>query len=232
MLHSALSLRQPAFDQRQAPDAICGLSSTLTSIRGFASYQRGEEIYSGTDSSEYWYCVMSGAARKYALLCDGRRRVIDFLLPGNFFGFPTRHMEFFATDAIVPGTIVARYPTRKLEMLADSDPRVGRRIREIACEAIARSQARLLILGRVTALDKVGAFLVEMAHRSFDRNQQAVVLPMSRYDIADYLAISVETVSRALTELKRRGLIRYVGTRRIRLLDHSPLENGVSRRSE
>jgi CRP-like cAMP-binding protein len=78
----------------------------------------------------------------------------------------------------------------------------------------------------------VGAFLVEMAHRSFDRNQQAVVLPMSRYDIADYLAISVETVSRALTELKRRGLIRYVGTRRIRLLDHSPLENGVSRRSE
>jgi CRP-like cAMP-binding protein len=175
---------------------------------------------------------MSGAARKYALLCDGRRRVIDFLLPGNFFGFPTRHMEFFATDAIVPGTIVARYPTRKLEMLADSDPRVGRRIREIACEAIARSQARLLILGRVTALDKVGAFLVEMAHRSFDRNQQAVVLPMSRYDIADYLAISVETVSRALTELKRRGLIRYVATRRIRLLDHSPLENGVSRRSE
>jgi Cyclic nucleotide-binding domain len=109
LLHSALSLRQPAFDQRQAPDAICGPSSTPNSIRGFASYERGEEIYSGTYSSEYWYCVMSGAARKYALLRDGRRRVIDFLLPGNFFGFPTRHKEYFATDAIVPGTIIARY---------------------------------------------------------------------------------------------------------------------------
>jgi CRP-like cAMP-binding protein len=71
-----------------------------------------------------------------------------------------------------------------------------------------------------------------MAQRSFDRNQQAVVLPMSRYDIADYLAISVETVSRALTELKRRGLIRFVGTRQIQLLDRAPLEHGISRGSE
>jgi CRP/FNR family transcriptional regulator, nitrogen fixation regulation protein len=230
--HSAINPRRAVFDQRQTLDAICSLSPKVDSIRGFASYERGEEIYSGTDSSEYWYCVISGAARKYALLCDGRRRVIDFLLPGNFFGFQTRHKEFFATEAIVAGTIVTRYPTRKLDMLADADPRVGRRTREIVCEAIARSQARLLILGRVTALDKVGAFLIEMAHRSFDRNQQAVVLPMSRYDIADYLAISVETVSRALTELKRRGIIRYIGTRRIRLLDRAPLENGISRRGE
>jgi Cyclic nucleotide-binding domain len=90
LLHSAINPRQAVFDQRQTLDAVCGLSPTVDSIRGFASYERGEEIYSGTDSSEYWYCVISGAARKYALLCDGRRRVIDFLLPGNFFGFQTR----------------------------------------------------------------------------------------------------------------------------------------------
>jgi CRP/FNR family nitrogen fixation transcriptional regulator len=115
--------------------------------------------------------------------------------------------------------------------VADTDPRLGRRLRDIVFEAVARSQARLLILGRVTALEKVGAFLIEMGQRSFDRNQQAIVLPMSRYDIADYLAISVETVSRALTELQRRGMIRYVGTRRIRLVDREQLENGMPRRT-
>ena len=95
----------------------------------------------------------------------------------------------------------------------------------MAFESISRSQARLLILGRVTAREKVHAFLDEMAHRSFDGRTNAVVLPMSRYDIADYLAISVETVSRALTELKRRGTIRTAGTRRIQMLDRATGRN-------
>jgi len=231
MLHSLISPKQAIVDYRQAPDALRGLSPHVDSMRGIVSYQRGEEIYANTDPTEHWYCVISGAARKYALLSDGRRRIIDFLLPGDFFGFRARHPEFFATDAIAAGTIVARYPSRRLEAMADADPQLGRRTREIVFEAVARSQARLLILGRVTAIEKVGAFLIEMGQRSFDRNQQAVVLPMSRYDIADYLAISVETVSRALTELKRRGMIRYVGTRRIHLLAREPLENGMQRKA-
>jgi CRP/FNR family nitrogen fixation transcriptional regulator len=231
MLHSLISPKQAIVDYRQVPDAICGLSPQVDSMRGIVSYQRGEEIYAGTDPAEHWYCVISGAARKYALLSDGRRRIIDFLLPGDFFGFRARHQDFFATDAIAAGTIVARYPSRRLEAMADADPQLGRRTREIVFEAVARSQARLLILGRVTAIEKVGAFLIEMGQRSFDRNQQAVVLPMSRYDIADYLAISVETVSRGLTELKRRGMIRYVGTRRIHLLAREPLENGMQRKA-
>jgi CRP-like cAMP-binding protein len=203
-----------------------GLSPAVDSARRVSSFRRDQEIYRRFDTAEHWYCVISGSARKCALLADGRRLIIDFLLPGDFFGFRARHEEFFAAEAIAGGTMVARYPRRSLETEADANPRIGQEMREITFDAISRSQARLLILGRVTALEKVGAFLIEMADRSFDRADQTVVLPMSRYDVADYLAISVETVSRALTEFKKCGAIRYVTTRRIHILDRSALKNG------
>jgi CRP/FNR family transcriptional regulator, nitrogen fixation regulation protein len=201
-------------------DPIRGFSPMADSTRRIFSYYRDQEIYGPTGAEEHWFCILSGAARKYLLLADGRRRIVDFLLPGDFFGFRARHTEFFAADAIVAGTEVARYPRRGVETAADSNTRLARQIREVAFESISRSQARLLILGRVTAREKVHAFLDEMAHRSFDGPTNAVVLPMSRYDIADYLAVSVETVSRALTDLKRRGTIRAACTRRIEILTH------------
>jgi CRP-like cAMP-binding protein len=196
------------------------------------TYQRGQEIYGETDPAEHWYRLESGAARKYALLADGRRCIVDFLFPGDYFGFRVRHCNSFAVEAIIAGTKVARYSRRILETAADRDPRIAREIREIAFEAISRSQARLLILGRVTAIEKVGAFLLEMMTRCSGHNRRVVNLPMSRYDIADYLAISVETVSRALTELKHSGVIKLTGNRCFQLLNCEVLENGLDRTSK
>lgn len=226
MLRSLSKPEQGPAEVSGSHDRLCGVSPVVDSLRKIGAYRRNQEIYSGTDGFEYWYCIISGAARKYALLADGRRRIVDFLMPGDFFGFRSRHNEFFASEAIVTGTTVARYPRQRMELAADSDPRLGRRIREIAFDSISRSQARLLILGRVTAIEKVHAFLDEMVQRSFDRSEATVVLPMSRYDIADYLAVSVETVSRAWTELKRRGTIRPASTRRIRVIDGAAVDAG------
>jgi CRP/FNR family transcriptional regulator, nitrogen fixation regulation protein len=198
---------------------------TCTSV----TYHRAQEIYGETAPAEHWYRLETGAARKYALIADGRRCIVDFLFPGDYFGFRMRHCNSFAVEAIVPGTKVARYSRRILEAAADRDSRIAREIREIAFEAIARSQARLLILGRVTAIEKVGAFLLEMMTRCSGHNRRVVNLPMSRYDIADYLTISVETVSRALTQLKRSGVIRLDGNRCLQLLDCEVLENGLDR---
>jgi CRP/FNR family nitrogen fixation transcriptional regulator len=215
--------RDPDRRDPDTRDTVDRLSGSLRAVpRSVISYRNGQEIYGENDASEHWYCLISGAARKYALMADGRRRIVDFLLPGDFFGFRARHQHSFATDAIAKGTTVARYLRRSLETAADSDPRLGREIREIAFQSISRSQARLLILGRVTALEKVGAFLVEMADRCLDRSDQTVFLPMSRYDIADYLAISVETVSRALTELNRCGTIRFIDKRHVYLVELPP----------
>jgi len=97
-------------------------------------------------------------------------------------------------------------------------------IREAAFDSVSRSQARMLILGRMTARQKVCSFLVEIADRSSGDATQAVVLPMSRYDIADYLAMSVETVSRTLTALRRGGAISLADRHRIRIVDRKVLE--------
>ena len=89
--------------------------------------------------------------------------------------------------------------------MAESNPQLAREIRRATFEALWRLQSQLLIVGRTTAIEKVGAFLLEMAARLSSRSSDRVVLPISRYDMADYLGLSVETVSRSLTYFKQRA---------------------------
>jgi CRP-like cAMP-binding protein len=154
---------------------------------------------------------------------------VDLLLPGDVFGFTSGDEYDYTVEAIAEGTVVAAYPRKRVETLADSDPQLAREIRQIAFLALARLQAQLLILGRITALEKVGSFIVELATRLTAGRGNTVALPMSRYDIADYLAVSVETVSRALTDLKHRGVIQLSGTRIVRIIDRNALEEGEQR---
>jgi CRP-like cAMP-binding protein len=159
---------------------------------------------------------------------DGRRQIVGLLLPGDFFGFTVGEEYDFSVEAVMEGTVLASYPRRRAEMLADSDSRLARELREVAFEALSRLLAQLLILGRVTASEKVGSFILEMAARMSDGHADRVVLPVSRYDIADYLAVSVETVSRSLTDLKQRGVISLSGTRIVKIVDREALEDGDS----
>jgi CRP/FNR family nitrogen fixation transcriptional regulator len=186
--------------------------------------RRSQEICSQGRPADYWYCVMSGAARCCIIRSDGRRQIVDLLLPGDVFGFTSGDEWDCTVEAITEGTVVAAYPRKRIETLADSDPQLAREIRQIAFHAMARLQAHLLILGRITASQKVGSFILEMATRLSAERGNSVALPMSRYDIADYLAVSVETVSRALTELKHRGAIKLLGTRIVRIVDREALE--------
>jgi CRP-like cAMP-binding protein len=126
----------------------------------------------------------------------GRRQILDFLLPGDFFGINAREQHPLTVEAVVEGTVVARYPREQVERLAETDPQVGRYLREMALQALSRFHARMLILGRTTASDKVRSFLVEMAERSSPGPADAFVLPMSHREMADYLDLPAETVSR------------------------------------
>jgi CRP-like cAMP-binding protein len=157
---------------------------------------------------------------------DGRRQIVELLLPGDFFGF-TALTEYDSTvEAVAEGTIVASYPRRRVEMLAEADPQLSREILQVTFEALSRLQAQLMILGRITATEKVSSFLLKMAGRLSDQTLDHVDLPISRYDIADYLGLSVETVSRSLTSLKNRGLIALSGPRLVRIIDRDALEGG------
>jgi CRP-like cAMP-binding protein len=187
-----------------------------------SSCQPGDIIYFQDDPTDYWYRLVDGAARKSAVMADGRRHIVSFLLPGDLFGFNSSRVHQFSVEVISPRTVVARYARRRAELLAESDPCVSRRVREAAFESISRLQARMILLGRNGALEKVAAFLLEMSERSADP-AGVIQLPMTRYDIADYLSIAVETVSRSLSTMRSMRLIAFNGTRRIKVLDQVAL---------
>jgi CRP/FNR family nitrogen fixation transcriptional regulator len=189
---------------------------------------RGEEIHQSDCSDVYWYQVVSGVASCYIVLQGGRRQILDLLLPGDFFGFTGPEGHFYGVNAVVDSTNVACYPRKALQALADSDPAVAHEIREMVFCAMARSQQLILILGRTTAREKVGAFLLRIMQRVTNDDSDRLVLPTSRYEIADYLALSVETVSRALTDLTHRGLISLGGPRRVRVVDRHGLDERLT----
>ena len=187
-------------------------------------YSRGQAIYEEDSTVECWCRIVSGVARRFSLRVDGRRQIVDLLLPDDVFGFGTRGRHRFAVEAAVDGTVVARYPRARLETLAASDVRVAQQLQEASAQAMARLQTLILTLGRTTAEAKVGCFLLRMAERLSAGPPDALLLPISRDDIADYLTLSVETVSRSLTQLKRHGLIQLLGTRQIRIVDPEAIE--------
>lgn len=206
--------------------ALQSLQALAVSIR----CSRGQELCSSSRPAEYWYRVVSGSARRCVIRADGRRQIIDLLLPGDFFGFSERN-EYdcdSTVEAVVEGTIVASYLRNRAEMMADTDPQLARELRHVAYKALSRTRAHLLLLGRVTAREKVGAFLLELIERCSGGATDTIKLPISRYDIADCLALSVETVCRSLTELKQRGVIALSGTRCVRIVDRQALEEGDS----
>jgi CRP-like cAMP-binding protein len=199
----------------------------LASIAGIRKCHRGQVICDQGQPAEYWYRVTSGTVRRCVARPDGRRQIVELLLPGDFFGFTALNEYDSTVEAVAEGTIVASYPRRRVEMLAEADPQLSREIRQVTFEALSRLQTQLLILGRITATEKVSSFLLKMAERLSDRALDHVNLPVSRYDMADYLGLSVETVSRSLTSLKNRGLIALSGPRSVRIIDRDALDGAA-----
>jgi CRP/FNR family nitrogen fixation transcriptional regulator len=152
---------------------------------------------------------------------------VDLLFPGDFFGFAPAAEYDYTVEAVLPDTMIAGYSCKRVEAMADSNPLLTREVCQIAFEKLSRLQQQLLMVGHVRAQQKVGAFILAMADRLPSGDSDRVTLPISRYDIADYLAVSVETVSRALSDLKQRGSVRFGGTRVIQVIDRQAIEGGT-----
>ena len=149
---------------------------------------------------------------------------MDFLLPGDLFGFEIAARRECSVECVAENTTVVRYERQRMESLMEADQNLARSVREIAFGSIDRLQSRMILLGRSRASERVCGFLLEMAHRAQKTIEGIVALPMSRYDIADYLAIAVETVSRSLTALRSEHVITFVGARNFRIVNREALE--------
>lgn len=179
------------------------------------SFGRNAEIYGEGERSGYIYKVLSGVVRVYKLLPDGRRQISDFHMAGDMFGFEPDEIRHFSAEAVVPTKLIA--------VKWQNATRSGFYLRELldsSMKGLRHSQEHMLLLGRKNALERLVSFLREMAERGSDKH--VVELPMPRHDIADYLGLTLETVSRMFAELKQLGVIKLEGARRV-LLDNREL---------
>lgn len=176
------------------------------------TYNAGAEIYAPGDKAGTFYQVEFGAVRIHRLLSDGRRQVIAFHLAGETFGFEADRAHTFFAEAITPSGLRAigrpAHDEASPEMLV------------LALRGMMRAQEHIMMIGRQTAVERIAGFMVDMAERqggleSFD-------LPMSRLDIADYLGLTIETVSRVFAKLRAAGLIKL---RSIRCIEIKKLES-------
>ena len=169
------------------------------------SYRPDEEIFGEDEPAEFVYKVVSGAVRSYKLLPDGRRQIGAFQLPGDLFGLEASSRHQLTAEAVV-GTKVILFKRSTLESLATRDVQVAYGLWTAAADSLRCAESRMLLLGRKTALERVATFLVEMDER-YGKHGRFDLL-MSRRDIADYLGLTLETVCRALAQLRASGSLR------------------------
>jgi CRP/FNR family transcriptional regulator, nitrogen fixation regulation protein len=186
------------------------------------TYRKGTEIYGEKEPADYVYQVKVGAVRSYKLLSDGRRQIGSFHLIGDIFGLENGSEHRFTAEAIVH-TTVRLVKRRSLELVAQSDAMVARNLLSMTTSNLQHAEDHMLLLGRKTSLERVAAFLIEMDKRLTATDVMA--LPMCRRDIADYLGLTLETVSRALSRLHGFGVLGFIGNnqRQIVLLDRLKL---------
>jgi CRP/FNR family transcriptional regulator, anaerobic regulatory protein len=190
------------------------------------SVGRGQTVVEIGDAAHYVFKVSRGTLRAVRLLNDGRRHIARFLSAGDFFGL-TAGEEYSLSVEAVEDAAVVRYARRGFEALLDRDPRLGRRFFSLMCRELSAAQDRLLLLGRKNAAERMASFLLAMAQRNTAGAADPaseIELPMSRTDVADYLGLTIETVSRLLTHLRSEGIIDMPRAHRIVLVDREALE--------
>jgi CRP/FNR family nitrogen fixation transcriptional regulator len=186
------------------------------------TYKQGTEIYGEKEPANYVYQVKKGAVRSYKLLSDGRRQIAAFHLVGDIFGLVNGDTHRFTAEAVVETTL-RLVKRQSLETVANSDTVVTRTLMSMTAKNLQHAEDHMLLLGRKTALERVAAFLAEMDQRSTAAGVMS--LPMTRRDIADYLGLTLETVSRTLSQMRSAGVLDFISKnqREIVILDRQGL---------
>jgi CRP/FNR family nitrogen fixation transcriptional regulator len=181
-------------------------------------FLRNAEICGEGEPAEYVYKVLSGAARSYKVLDDGRRQISAFYLPGDMFGLEAGDEHYSSAEAVSESTILV-IKRSALVALASRDGEVARHLWGVTARELERIQDHMLLLIQ-SAQERVACFLLEMAERL---SSDSIELPMPRQDIADYLGLTIETVSRTLTQLETSSAIEVPTCRRIVLRNRKAL---------
>ena len=186
-------------------------------------YPGGSKLFEEAEPADYVYQIGEGAVRTYKHLSDGRRQIGAFYLPGDMLAVENCEIHRFTAEAIVDTTVWVAERRRLFVSLAIGDIPAANNVRDLVTRTLEHVENHLILLGRQKSLEKVAAFLLEMDRRL--QHPQVMLLPMTRRDIADYLGMTFETVSRALSSLRDERTLSFKGTshRKIVLHDRSKL---------
>ncbi|MCC9624607.1 cyclic nucleotide-binding domain-containing protein [Thalassospira sp. MA62] len=198
----------------------------LRQLLTHVQYEPHTTIFHEAEDADYVFNVTSGSVKLYKLLGDGRRQITGFLFPGDFLGLALNATYSYTAEAIEPIT-ACRFPRQKLEKMFDQYPKLEKRMLGMAVDELAAAQDQMLLLGRKTAKEKVASFLLMLARRQEARGEgtETINVPMSRSDIADYLGLTIETVSRTLTQLRKDSTISLKDNRHIEAVGIDMLED-------
>jgi CRP/FNR family transcriptional regulator, nitrogen fixation regulation protein len=205
-----------------APDQFHMIAGQAGLVATEFSYKKDEEIYGEDEPSDYVYQVIRGSVRSYKLLSDGRRQIGAFYLPGDVFGLESGPVHRLTAEAIVD-TTVRLVKRRSLEQAAGITVEVARSLWSMTAGELRHAEDHMLLLGRKSAMERVASFLLEMDRRLAVTGMMA--LPMCRRDIGDYLGLTLETVSRALSQLHGQGVLGFSGARQIVLRNRQRLRS-------
>jgi CRP/FNR family transcriptional regulator len=187
------------------------------------------------DPADHLFNITEGVVKVYRLLADGRQQVTGFLFKGDFLGVGPESTYAFSAEAVTR-VRYCRFGRAALHRFMDDFPKVEKRLLAMTANELAASQEQMVLLGRKTAREKLASFLVMLSRRMArpGKREDVIALPMSRSDIADYLGLTIETVSRVFTQFRKEGLIELPTTARARIKDHETLvqlSEGVDQRA-
>lgn len=209
---------------RVAPRTVAGPSVSTAFACGSVTgatlvFERNSEIFGEDEPVEYFYEVTKGAVRTYRILSDGRRQVCGFYLPGELFGLEAGEMHSCSAEAVTNSSIMLIRRSSVMAAVA-RDHMLAHSLWKLTARELQHAQAHALLLIK-SARERVAAFLLEMTSRV--GTGAAIELPMSRQDIADYLGLTIETVSRTLTQLEANAAIELPASRRVIVRNRSAL---------
>lgn len=203
------------------PDELLSLERVVVGV----ALPAGKTLFSEGDSADALYHLTDGTMRLVKLLSDGRRQIMGFAFAGDILGLGARG-GFSSSAEAVDDARLCRFPLKDLNRLFRGYPEMEKRLLDAYRQRLAAAQDQMLLLGRKSPMEKLASFLLDAAARArlAGRPDNPIVLAMSRGDVADFLGLTVETVSRSFSRLKADKVISLPEPTVVRLVDHDRLE--------
>lgn len=217
-------IRHRAVCARCEPDEL----SRLDEIKFYRSFEAGQTIVWAGDPMEFVASVVSGVATLTQTMEDGRRQMVGLLLPSDFVGRPGRKSAAYDVVAVTD-MVMCCFRARPFEQMMRDTPHIGERLLEMTLDELDAAREWMLVLGRKNAREKIASMIAIIARRDASlklrksEGRVSIDLPLTREAMSDYLGLTLETVSRQISALKKDGVIVLEGTRHIIIPDYNRL---------